>query len=440
MTTRTPAQVKGYDLFKLFVAAVLLIIIIVLLIRWNTPRTTAAPMPIPLAQMTLSPTLTQTPTATPRATSAPSPTSVPTPTPTAPPAVSAPTLDLPDSALTVGELTLSGTGTPGSTVRVIIDGRVAGTAVVGQGGKWSLPLVMDEPGRHGIELEAVDNDGNVVAATGALSVDITPSIAPLRMNAPELGEFLSAGGEQATGSLATSGQGEPGTVVQVWADDQMLGSTIVGSDGSWAFGESVTLPAGGHKVFVQMRDADGNLLAASDPVVVEIEGKPDVATPTWASPGDGAELQAGVVELRGTGQPGTEIEILDAGAAIGAAMVQDDGIWTFEYRLEVGTHALAVRNARDPGGSSQTVRVEVTSASEPGESGGASTEAARCPADPPHGIDRGTTYVVARCEYMSLIAGRTGVTLQDLIAANPQVANPVLIYPGQVLNLPPRNE
>jgi hypothetical protein len=37
---------------------------------------------------------------------------------------------------------------------------------------------------------------------------------------------------------------------------------------------------------------------------------------------------------------------------------------------------------------------------------------------------------------MALIANRTGVTLAALIAANPEVTNPDLIYPGQILNLP----
>lgn len=48
------------------------------------------------------------------------------------------------------------------------------------------------------------------------------------------------------------------------------------------------------------------------------------------------------------------------------------------------------------------------------------------------GVDQGATYIVARCEYMALIAQRTGVKLADLIAANPQVTNPELIYPNQV--------
>ena len=62
----------------------------------------------------------------------------------------------------------------------------------------------------------------------------------------------------------------------------------------------------------------------------------------------------------------------------------------------------------------------------------------RCPPDPAPGEDRGDTYVVAPCETIHLIATRTGVSVQDLLAVNPQICNPNLIYAGQVLALPPR--
>ncbi|MDX1415622.1 MAG: LysM peptidoglycan-binding domain-containing protein, partial [Candidatus Promineifilaceae bacterium] len=37
------------------------------------------------------------------------------------------------------------------------------------------------------------------------------------------------------------------------------------------------------------------------------------------------------------------------------------------------------------------------------------------------------------------IANNLGVSYQALLAANPQIVDPNLIYPGQVLNVPPRN-
>lgn len=47
-------------------------------------------------------------------------------------------------------------------------------------------------------------------------------------------------------------------------------------------------------------------------------------------------------------------------------------------------------------------------------------------------------YVVQPGDTLSRIARRFGVTLGALISANPQIADPDLIYPGQVINIPAR--
>jgi LysM repeat protein len=46
-------------------------------------------------------------------------------------------------------------------------------------------------------------------------------------------------------------------------------------------------------------------------------------------------------------------------------------------------------------------------------------------------------YIVQRGDTMSNIAQAFGVTLTDLIAANPQIEDPSLIYAGNVITLPP---
>jgi tyrosinase len=45
-------------------------------------------------------------------------------------------------------------------------------------------------------------------------------------------------------------------------------------------------------------------------------------------------------------------------------------------------------------------------------------------------------YVVAPGDTLSAIAGRFGITLGALEAANPQITNPDLIFPGQVVRIP----
>jgi len=48
----------------------------------------------------------------------------------------------------------------------------------------------------------------------------------------------------------------------------------------------------------------------------------------------------------------------------------------------------------------------------------------------------GGTYVVQRGDTLGKIATRSGTTLNALLAVNPQIKNPSLIYIGQVINLP----
>jgi LysM repeat protein len=48
----------------------------------------------------------------------------------------------------------------------------------------------------------------------------------------------------------------------------------------------------------------------------------------------------------------------------------------------------------------------------------------------------GGTYVVQRGDTLGNIAARYGVALRDLLAVNPQIWYPDLIYPGQVIGLP----
>lgn len=56
----------------------------------------------------------------------------------------------------------------------------------------------------------------------------------------------------------------------------------------------------------------------------------------------------------------------------------------------------------------------------------------------PPACPEGTLHTVAPGETMFAIAQRSGLTLSQLLRANPQVADPNVLLPGQVLCIPPR--
>jgi nucleoid-associated protein YgaU len=54
----------------------------------------------------------------------------------------------------------------------------------------------------------------------------------------------------------------------------------------------------------------------------------------------------------------------------------------------------------------------------------------------PEGQDLGNRYIVGACDTLIQISRLTGVSLQALIAANPDIQDPDLIFPGQVVVVP----
>ena len=60
----------------------------------------------------------------------------------------------------------------------------------------------------------------------------------------------------------------------------------------------------------------------------------------------------------------------------------------------------------------------------------------RYSSDPGYYPPSGGTYVVKWGDTLGKIAARSGVSWRDILAVNPQIQNPSLIYAGQVINLP----
>ena len=53
-------------------------------------------------------------------------------------------------------------------------------------------------------------------------------------------------------------------------------------------------------------------------------------------------------------------------------------------------------------------------------------------------LEETISHTVAPGESVYLIANRYGISVNELLAANPQITNPALLYPGQVITIPPR--
>jgi len=228
------------------------------------------------------------------------------------------TLNLPSAtdAVSGEEITLSGEGEPGTEVEIVIDGEVVGTTTVGEDGKWSLSSAISEPGDHDIRAQALDADGNVAVSSDSLALSVVEP-GTLTANLPGYGLPLSAG-------LATfAGLGLPGSDVQVVVDGEVVGTTTVGDDGRWSLDANIDEP-GSHEVVVENLDADGNVVSSSDPTTLEIAD-----TQLTVDLPDADALASGEgVTLSGTGEPGSDVQVVADGEVIGTATVDADGKWS----------------------------------------------------------------------------------------------------------------
>ena len=164
------------------------------------------------------------------------------------------TAPLGNSTVTTTTPAISGTGEPGATVTVSIDGTEIGTSPVSGAGSWSVtPTTALSEGEHTASATQTDPAGNTSEADEVtFTVDTTAPPAPV-ITAP-------AGGSTITDSTPTvTGTGVPGSTVTVSVDGtEIADDVLVDDDGNWSLPLTAPLPDGDHTVTATQTDGAGN--------------------------------------------------------------------------------------------------------------------------------------------------------------------------------------
>lgn len=267
-----------------------------------------------------------------------------------------PTLGAPASGAQVpaGAASFSGTAEPGSTVRVLIDGRPVGTAIVGTDGTWTLDGTIDTTGPRSVMVETLDAGGTKLNTSAPTVINV---VAPATAPATTPPTIEAPSGSLNAGTVSLNGTGTPGQELQVTAGDQVLGTTTVGDDGQWTL--PVELVAGTYLVIAQ--PVNGG--TSSQPLDLEIAESTTTQPPTITAPS--SPLSAGANELRGTGTPGQQLEILANGQSLGTVTVGADGTWVLPVTLEAGSYELSAKPVDGEASAPIQVAVNAPSATAP---------------------------------------------------------------------------
>ncbi|WP_299426180.1 Ig-like domain-containing protein [uncultured Meiothermus sp.] len=159
-------------------------------------------------------------------------------------AATAPTLTAPIQGTLDGpSVDLSGTGTPGGFIQLLLNGTRVGEPVrIGANGQWALPgFSFGAPGDYTLTLQPVEASGTNLAPGSDFAFTVPMPRSGLSISEPASGAQLPAG------TFQLRGRGAPGEELEVFEDNTSLGRVMVHPDGTWTL--AVPAPAAGQHTY-----------------------------------------------------------------------------------------------------------------------------------------------------------------------------------------------
>ncbi|KQR76217.1 hypothetical protein ASG35_13995 [Burkholderia sp. Leaf177] len=269
---------------------------------------------------------------------------------------------------------VSGTGKSGDTISLYDGTHLIGTAVVDVSGQWSV-TTPDElvDGRHDFYAIETNTAGAHSAESNhvALTIDTSTPSAPVILGmldhvGPVQG--LVAGFSVIDDSRPTVfGTGQPGEVISLLQGMAVVGSTVVGADGTWAVRPDAIMSDGTYPGFRAMAtNAAGTesswakslywfTIDTSTPGAPAITGVSD-GLGSLIAPGGTTDVTRPVIS--GSGQPGHLVNVYDGSTLIGSSYVDGYGNWTVHpaAALSADVHnlsAIELTRAGVPGATSK---------------------------------------------------------------------------------------
>lgn len=275
--------------------------------------------------------------------------------------------------------TLTGTGEPGSVVTVSFDAYLTpvGTTQVNADGQWSVTV--DTPmadGMHSFYASAsrADGQGQVVfprdhfdvavagdgtGTEGVSQLDMPPVVTSITdKTGPVQGDLVDGFGWIDDPQPEMKGTALPGTHLEVLDHGVKIGEVVTAvNDWNWSFRPDTPLAAGDHALTVRAIPQDGTapVDAPYTWLVTESATAAPVPVPVitdvlvgeiWREvygrvPDGGAISNGDFLLVKGTGVPGSQIEVFDNEAPARYANVGSDWTWELLISSREGHHELS---------------------------------------------------------------------------------------------------
>ncbi len=263
-----------------------------------------------------------------------------------------PSVTGPSGNLNPGLIALAGAGTAGSLIELFANGESLGITEVGADGRWSLDADLPDAGSYDISAKLLDPDGNILGQVDGPSLGLAAGFVPLAANGRiQPGTFSTSDNTTASGPISWSGTGMPGRTVELIANGQKIGETVIGADGTWSISDvNADLNIATNLVTARMLDDNGDVLGS--PITDTIRLSADnvdgyvVAPPPEPPTEDGIAVtidsvdtnEAGITTLVGTAPAGETVQIWVNEEFVGTVVADDAGNWSLSGYFPVGEH------------------------------------------------------------------------------------------------------
>ncbi|NOZ73226.1 MAG: Ig-like domain repeat protein [Chloroflexi bacterium] len=136
-----------------------------------------------------------------------------------------------------------------------------------------------------------------------------------------------------------SGRADPGNLIQIYDNDNLLGATTADATGQWSFTLPMTLFPGEHKLKAQSLLDPKTPLASSEPLTIIIA--PPIQNPPRFHLNAATYHSGQAFSVSGTADPNATIQIFDGDEWLGQTISDENGLWSFSILSpSAGRHTL----------------------------------------------------------------------------------------------------
>lgn len=266
--------------------------------------------------------------------------------------------------------TVSGTGTPSSTIMLYADGKMVGTTLVDSSGHWVLKDISTlSEGHHTLSAVAtMDNQTSKESNSFSFELDLDnlpPTITALvaEGNPVQMGQVSN----DTTPSL--SGISKPYTEVVIYDDGKEVGRTQSNSKGYWSLTATNELSGGPHSLSaVMLRDgqpiseeskpfdfivnannaepAENDAVTSDTPTIQHYFDDTGLLNGYF---GQNSQTDDRTPHFSGKAQPNSLINLFDNGVPVGSEYADAYGNWTIEASLVEGSHNISAMTLNKQG-------------------------------------------------------------------------------------------